>query len=613
MAHLLSEHDKELLFDIAEKTIGTCQRGRFRHEVIVSNVERCIFNCGASSLQDYLQKIKYDTTEYDKFISAITIHTTSWFREMPHYERLQREIEAHLSERRSAPFRICSAACSTGQEVYSFALILEQFRSINPFFEYELIGIDIDPVSIRTAQIGVYPIAEAQSIPQQFRHAIMVGSGKTEGFFTLTKAIRDRCRFFTSSILTIPKFDILFDRVVCRNVLIYFSPDEVKKIIPQLIAMLNPQGELLLGHSEAIDPREYKLVPLGNASYQRKTHFRTNPSGRSSEKILIVEDCLITQKVLAKHLEDFTCEFAKTTAEATEILKRKEIDLITLDLHMPDMNGLSWLQLQRRSGLRTPIIVLTGAKDITSDEVLGALEHGAQDFIDKASIEKQSLAIRIKGFIAAFNGVKKTLLPNRGSGSTDVTLFKPDVILIGASTGGPETLAKLLKHMPAESPPIIVVQHLSPDFAPAFANRIAENCGLTWDEPLSGKNLKRGHVYIASGDYHIGIRQGTNGLTIYTSDAPPENRHRPSVDFLFNSAAKVKARIFAILLTGMGDDGARGLLALKQQGALTFCQDEQSSIVFGMPKEAIALGAATVVGNVGDIRVQIDRALSLRR
>ncbi len=377
--------------------------------------------------------------------------------------------------------------------------------------------------------------------------------------------------------------------------------------------MLNAQGELLLGHSEAIDPREYKLVPLGNASYQRKINFKTNATSRASEKILIVEDCLITQKVLAKHLEEFSCEFAKTTAEATEILKRKEIDLITLDLHMPDMNGLSWLQLQRRNGLRTPIIVLTGSKDITSDEVLGALEHGAQDFIDKSSIEKQSLAIRIKGFIAAFNGIKKTLLPNRGAGSPDVTLFKPDVILIGASTGGPETLAKLLRHMPAESPPILIVQHLSPDFAPAFATRIAETCGLTWDEPVSGKSLKRGHIYIASGDYHIGIRQGTNGLTIYTSDAAPENRHRPSVDFLFHSASKVKAKIFAILLTGMGDDGARGLLALKQQGALTFCQDEQSSVVFGMPKEAIALGASTIVGNVGDIRVQIDRALSLRR
>ena len=118
---------------------------------------------------------------------------------------------------------------------------------------------------------------------------------------------------------------------------------------------------------------------------------------------------------------------------------------------------------------------------------------------------------------------------------------------------------------------------------------------------------------MAAGDYHIGIRQGTSGLTIFTSDAPPENRHRPSVDFLFQSAARTHARLFGILLTGMGDDGAKGLLAMKEHGAITLCQDENSSVVFGMPKEAIALGAATAVANVGEMRVIMDRALSLQR
>jgi two-component system chemotaxis response regulator CheB len=554
-----------------------------------------------------------DGAEWSKFISAITIHTTSWFRETPHFERFRAEVEAFIAQRGAGPFRLCSVACSSGQEVFSFALILEHYRSTTPFFDYEIHGFDIDPLSIRTARIGVFPSTEIASIPTEYRRHLMLGSEKTEGFFTLSKAIRSRCKFTVASLKELPRFTCLFDVVVCRNVLIYFSQKEVHKIVKSLLGALSVKGSLILGHSEAIDPREYNLLPLGNATYRRKTFTRASSSKPGEERVLIVDQSIHSQRQIAKELEGFTCEFARSATDASEILRKTGVDLIALDINSCGLDGLSWLEQQRAAGSRVPIVVLGDLEKMSSDDVMRALETGAQDFIDKNSLDRQSLAIRIRGYISALKSQRRSALPKKTHGLVDTALFRPDAIVIGASTGGPETLVKLLSHMPAESPPILIVQHLSPHFAQGFAIRIAEAAGLRWDEPVTGKKLQPGCIYMAGGDYHIGVRQGTSGLTIFTSDAPPENRHRPSVDFLFQSAARTHARFFGILLTGMGDDGAQGLLAMKERGAITLCQDEQSSVVFGMPKEAIALGAATTVANIGDMRVLIDRALSLRR
>lgn len=609
----LSPGEKERLYHFASKEVGTCQDGRFRHEIIVSNVEHRLEVCGLKNLAEYLDLIQTSKEEHDHFLSAVTIHTTSWFREMPHYERLKSELDFSLSKRTSEPFTICSIACSTGQEVYSFALLLEQMRTTRANFEYEIQGIDIDPICIARAQKAIYPVQEINSIPKQYRDNLMVGSGKTNGLFTLTHAIRKRTRFETASLLALPVNLPKFDRVICRNVLIYFSQEDVKKIVQNLSLLLKPDGVLVLGHSEAINAKEHNLESLGNASYGRKNPHPKSVNKSSKERILIVDDCLVTQKILGKQLDTYNCEFAKSAYEATEILRKSSFDLITLDINMPGLNGAAWLQTQRAKGLRTPVVVITGAKDINRSEVLGALENGAQDFIDKTSIGRNTLTRHVKGLLMAFSRSKSPQEKQSRQNYNEIKFFNPNVILIGASTGGTEALVTLLSHMPKECPPIIIVQHISPDFSKLFAQRLAEVSGLQWEEPICGKLLKRGSLYLASGDYHIGIRKSSSGLIITTSDEAPYHHHRPSVDHLFSSAAKTTARFFGILLTGMGDDGAKGLLEMKKNGAITFCQDEQSSVIFGMPKEAIALGAATIVGNLGEIRVAIDKALSLGR
>lgn len=190
-----------------------------------------------------------------------------------------------------------------------------------------------------------------------------------------------------------------------------------------------------------------------------------------------------------------------------------------------------------------------------------------------------------------------------------------EVIVIGASTGGPDALTELLRFMPADSPPVVVVQHIAPALAANFAERLARNSRLKLGEIKSGAVLRSGTIYLALDSHHIGIRKGLSGPILFLDDSPPVGDHRPSVDYLFNSAAKYLSgvRIFAILLTGMGRDGAQGLKNLLDHGAFTAVQDQDSCVVYGMPKEAVRLGAAVLVGPVQEIRQWLEYASGITK
>lgn len=187
------------------------------------------------------------------------------------------------------------------------------------------------------------------------------------------------------------------------------------------------------------------------------------------------------------------------------------------------------------------------------------------------------------------------------------------VIVIGASTGGPDALTELLRAMPAGSPPVVVVQHIAPPLARSFAERLARNSGMRLGEIKSGVLLQPGTIYLSLDAQHIGVRKGISGPIIVVDDGPPVSGHRPSVDFLFQSAAKSMGdmRIFAALLTGMGRDGAGGLKSLLDSGAFTVAQDETSCAVYGMPKEAVRAGAVRLSGSIPEIRHWMEYAAGL--
>jgi chemotaxis response regulator CheB len=191
-------------------------------------------------------------------------------------------------------------------------------------------------------------------------------------------------------------------------------------------------------------------------------------------------------------------------------------------------------------------------------------------------------------------------------------LFAPDAILIGASTGGTEALSELLKKMPHPCPPVVVVQHMAPAYSEAFYKRLAATSGMAVGAANEGAPLRDNHLYMATGDQHIGIKQVGKQLTLEFSTLPPVNRHRPSVDYLFQAAARTSARYLVILLTGMGQDGAAGMLELYRRGATTMAQDEASSVVFGMPRAAIEMKAVRFVGNLQELRQMIEKSVSSR-
>ena len=606
-------HERETVFLLAEQLTGSCQKEGMRKEILVTNVSRRMLACQISHLADYLQFALSDDGEFDSLLSALTIHTTSWFRERPHFEIFAAQALEFAQANRGQIFRVWCAACSTGEEVYSFAAVLEQIRLKIPTFNYEVFGSDVDPISVQKARTALYVVDALKDIPLEYKASFLVGSGKSQNLMTLTKPIRERCSFAVRN-LTKPQ-DLVQAQacqfIVCRNVLIYFSPDVVALIIKSLVAALHKtDGALCLGHSESVSAEKFGLELLRNCVYKQAGRVKKNADGAIQKRVLVVDDSLTVRTLAKRVLESAQFEVicAENADKATEVLKSQVVDAITLDVNMPGKDGLTWLAERRRAGLRTPVIVVSDANPEAATAILSAMGDGAQDFVEKGlfASDPQALIGLVTALITP--RVKPALSHSKGF-VKKTTLVHPDVIVIGASTGGTDALTVLLKSFPKNAPPIVVVQHISPAFASAFATRLALTAGLPLGKFQTGVPLERGHLYIPTEDLHIEIDSRAGTLYVRTSDAPPAARHRPSVDTLFLSTVASRAQALAILLTGMGRDGARGMLELHKKGMVTCAQDEASSVVFGMPKEAIALGGASFIGNLAEIRRVLEDSL----
>lgn len=623
-----SKEEQEIIFHLATEITGSNQEGTARKDILASNVARRMQILQVSDLSTYLLLADEDPEEFNYLISSLTIHTTSWFRELAHYELLKQKLEQYWNESNSeGPYQIWSAACSTGEEAYSFALVLEQFRVTHPGFEYKIWGTDIDPISVDTARSAIYRDSQFDSVPSEYRKYLLRGEGKTRNLFTLSKEIRVRCKFnrhdLTKAAVGIAKdFPESFQLIVCRNVLIYFKPNDVDQIITHLVRKLHPKGNICLGHSEAIDGKKHKLSLTTNSTYQfagngqPAAQLALAPRPNIPKKILIIDDSNTIRQMLLKALQGskFEGTAVSSAREATEYLKANQVDLITLDLHMPEEDGPTWLKKMRLLGMKTPVFIISDASPEEANSVLGALENGAQDYIEKGYL-KQNKAELLERFheVIEAQEEKKNFSHGKNKNGKDIDLFQPDLILLGASTGGTNALADVLKNFPKNAPPVLVVQHISKEFCWPFAKRLSEVSGIPLGNCEKEGPLKPGHLYLAFGDYHLGIASKGGSIHLVPSDAPLMNRHRPSVDHLFHSAARTQAKCLAVLLTGMGKDGARGMLELRNKGAITFAQDQESSVVFGMPAEAIKIGGASFVGNLAEIREQINKAIKIKK
>jgi two-component system chemotaxis response regulator CheB len=367
------------------------------------------------------------------------------------------------------------------------------------------------------------------------------------------------------------------------------------------------------------DAGRLRIAPSASAFRQNSKDYN---KWRLSKKmrVLIVDDSKTMRTLLRKILEsspdlEVVAE-AELPSQVEQLIAKHSPDVMTLDINMPEMSGVQLLKkiLAYRF---LPTVMISSLNIDEGNEVLNALEIGAVDYIHKpAADEIAQLTPIIQEKILTAAKVKRNRTTDATDRPADVQIAQPatpvrafsnaGLIAIGASTGGTEAIKQILLSFPKEIPPIVCVQHIPPYFSTAFANRLNEICKFEVREAKDGDEVKPGRVLIAPGGFHMEVRKEGTRLIARVYDGDPVNRFKPSVDVLFNSVAKVIGRdATGVLLTGMGSDGARGLLAMKNAGAYTIAQDEESCVVYGMPRAAVELGAALAVEPLEDISLTL--------
>jgi len=326
-------------------------------------------------------------------------------------------------------------------------------------------------------------------------------------------------------------------------------------------------------------------------------------------RVLVVDDSAVIRRILTTALRcdpDFeVVGAAGDPYEARDLLVAHAPDVMTLDLHMPRMDGVAFLR-KLQAQFPVPTVVVSGraaAGSLVERDVLAAGAHAVvrkpttgrvQDMLDELKAAVRSAAGRPAVSVA--NQKPAAPGPPPSAGLARSAGPRLDAVIIGASTGGPPAVLQVLRALSPSGPCVLVAQHMPPTFTQPFAQRMNQTTSLTCGEAVDGAPLRRGHVYLAPGDFHLRVERRAGRLVAGVKQDALVQGHRPSVDVLMHSAARVLGkRAVGVLLTGMGRDGAEGLLAMRRAGAWTVAQDEASSVVYGMPKAAAELHAAAEV------------------
>jgi two-component system chemotaxis response regulator CheB len=359
-------------------------------------------------------------------------------------------------------------------------------------------------------------------------------------------------------------------------------------------------------------------------------------------RVVVVDDSALVRSLLTEIINrqpDMECIGAASDPYAArEMIRNLNPDVITLDVEMPRMDGIDFLSKLMR--LRPmPVVMVSTLTERGAEVTLKALELGAVDFVAKPKIGVadglKQLAEEITDKIRTASKARVSkpqsppvtstvagaALPARPAAPASIgRLSTEKIIFIGASTGGTEATKEVLMNLPPDSPAVVITQHMPPGFTKSYANRLDGLCRIRVKEAVDGERVLPGHAYIAPGGFHLSVERSGANYIARVSDGEPVNRHKPSVEVLFESAARVVGQnALGIMLTGMGADGARAMRTMKDAGSYNVCQDEATCVVFGMPREAIAHGAANEVLPLGKIaghmieRLRSTAGLSMNR
>jgi two-component system chemotaxis response regulator CheB len=341
-------------------------------------------------------------------------------------------------------------------------------------------------------------------------------------------------------------------------------------------------------------------------------------------KVLIVDDSAVVRQVLSNELgKADDIEVVATAVDAfsaRDKVVRLQPDVVTLDLEMPRMDGLTFLRKLMKY-YPIPVVIVSSLSQKGSRTAMRAMELGAVDVISKPGTGDsltdivETLVDKIRAAASSRMLPVESGIPQNGpvASPPDIHYTPSNILAIGGSTGGTEAIRNVLLGLPADGPATLIVQHLPAQFTAAFAERLNGQCAMEVREACDGDEVRSGLALVAPGGKHMALRKREGRFIVEIKDGPPVFHQRPSVDVLFHSVARhVGSMGVGVILTGMGADGARGLVAMRKAGAYTIAQDESSCVVFGMPKEAIRLGGADKVLPLGQIPQQIIRAFRRR-
>ncbi len=347
-------------------------------------------------------------------------------------------------------------------------------------------------------------------------------------------------------------------------------------------------------------------------------------------KVLIVDDSALVRQSFRAMLEtDPDIQVIGTASDpyvAVQKIQKEKPDVITLDIEMPRMDGLTFLR-KIMSQAPMPVLVISNQTARGAEVALKALEIGAVDVMSKPglsnAVEIEESRIRLIDHVRSAHNATTSARKNKTAAANVINgrdqkiqslpFHANALVAIGASTGGTEAIKSFLQELPAQMPPILIVQHMPEKFTASFANRLNDFCTLRVKEAEDNEPVVPGTVYVARGDHHMVVRNQHGKLQTKLYKSELVNRHRPSVNVLFNSVAEVKGKhAIGIIMTGMGDDGATGLKAMFDKGAYTIAQDESTSVVFGMPHKAILAGGVSSVMPLSDIAKDVCERIQMR-
>jgi chemotaxis protein methyltransferase CheR len=481
---------RELIYRIAGINLAPAKR-----ELVRGRLAKRLKHHGLASYQDYFAILSSPKgrAELQIAVDLLTTNETYFYREPGHFEFLREKILPQHA--RGAPFRVWSAASSSGEEAYTIAMELAAGLGEVP---WEIVGSDLSTRVLERARGGHYPMERARNIPPaHFAKYCVKSSGEGnregDGSFLVNPALRRRMRFVQVNLNEALPLLGSFDVVFLRNVMIYFDTDTKRAVMERVAPLVKPGGYLFVSHSESLNGLSERFTMLKPSIYRKP-------------------------------------EAARSIGDAPE----------------------------------------------------GPQSSRKMDFGD-----------------AAISADVSALAPTHASNT---------VIAIGTSTGGTQALEAVLSKLPRTTPGIVVVQHMPETFTPAFAARLDSLCAIEVREARHGDLVMPGRALIAPGGKHMLLKRSGGQYQVDVVDGPAVNRHRPSVDVLFRSVAKVAgSNALGIIMTGMGSDGAAGMLEMHDAGAATIAQDEASCVVFGMPKEAIKRGGVDRVLPLTSIAASIPR------